>query len=240
MIGWFIRNALWLLLVVGTIFNMLWLSNFQDRLRMKWYAVIILSILHTVYGVLTVKAFAILEAGFDMTKAGNMSLFGGVFLMPLGYFVGAKLFKRRLSDVFDIFVVCMLFTLMCARVNCLISGCCNGCPIPGTESALWPTRELEIAFYVIMLLILGRRARLGTNCGELYPGYMFCYGIFRFVTEFFRESDHRIWGFFHISHIWAAASIIIGGVLYCLIMKRHGKSANPKNIRHTVNERKTK
>ena len=67
-------------------------------------------------GVLCVKAFAVAESGFDMSKVGNMSLFGGVFIMPLFYFAGAKLFKRPSADVFDIFSVCMIFKLRNQRV----------------------------------------------------------------------------------------------------------------------------
>ena len=89
---------------------------------MKWYAALPISICHTLYGVLTVTVFAFLETGFDSNSLGNMSLFGGVFFMPLAYWLGAKLSKRKMADVFDIFTICMIFTLMCARINCIIAG----------------------------------------------------------------------------------------------------------------------
>ena len=47
-----------------------------------------------------------------------MSIFGAVFFMPVGYYLGAKLFRRPLADVFDIFAVPMIFTLFCSRINC--------------------------------------------------------------------------------------------------------------------------
>lgn len=59
---------------------------------MKWYAVIAFSVLHTVCGVLSVKAFAFLETG----DAGNMSLFGGVFFMPVLYFISADVRSGQL------------------------------------------------------------------------------------------------------------------------------------------------
>ena len=79
---------------------------------MKWYAVIAFSVLHTVCGVLSVKAFAFLETG----DAGNMSLFGGVFFMPVLYFISAKVSKRNIKAVFDIFTICMIFTVMCGSI----------------------------------------------------------------------------------------------------------------------------
>ena len=131
MIRWTADHALLLLLTAGTVFTFLWLCRLRDRLRIKWYAALPVAVLHTLYGVLTVTVFAFLETGFDTDSLGNMSLFGGVFFMPLAYWLGAKLSKRKMADVFDIFTICMIFTLMCARINCIIAGCCVGLPIPG-------------------------------------------------------------------------------------------------------------
>ena len=80
---WLKEHSLIVLLLLGTIFNVFWLYRMRRQLQMKWYAVIAFSVLHTVCGVLSVKAFAFLETG----DAGNMSLFGGVFFMPVLYFI---------------------------------------------------------------------------------------------------------------------------------------------------------
>ena len=128
-----IEVSLWILLSIGFIGTAVWLILLRKRLNMAWYTAIPIAILHTVCGVLTVKAFAFLETGFDKGSLGNMSLFGGVFLMPLAYWLGAKISKRPLDEVFDVFTPCMIFTVMCARVNCILSGCCRGLPIPGTN-----------------------------------------------------------------------------------------------------------
>ena len=115
--AWLQTNSLYLLLTVGTIFNVFWLYRMRRQLQMKWYAVLILSVLHTAIGVCSVKVFAFLESG----DIGNMSLFGGVFFMPAAYWLGAKLTKRPCCKVCDVFTPCMLFTLMCARVNCIVA-----------------------------------------------------------------------------------------------------------------------
>ena len=221
--AWLQDNALYLLLALGTIFNIFWLINFRDRLKMKWWAVLLISVLHTVYGVLTVMLFAFAESGFNPDSLGNMSIFGGVFLMPLAYFLGAKLFKRKPGEVFDIFLICMMFTLMCARINCIISGCCKGCLIFGSETARWPTRELEVVFYIVLLIIFGRRIKRNESRGELYPAYMFLYGIFRFITEFFRVSE-RSAGIFHLSHLWALISFGLGVSLYYELKSKNKKT----------------
>ena len=126
---------------------------------MKWYVAFCLSILHVAYGVFCVKAFAVLEG--NPISNGAMSLFGAVFFMPVAYWLGAKLTKRDVAEVFDIFAPCMIFTLLCARVNCLFAGCCQGRLIPGMEPWRFPTRELELVFYIVFLAILSPRVLRG-------------------------------------------------------------------------------
>ncbi len=207
-----IEVSLWILLGIGFAGSAAWLVLMRDRLNMAWYAAIPLAIFHTIFGVLTVKVFAFLETGFDKATLGNMSLFGGVFLMPLAYWLGAKISKRPLDEVFDVFTPCMIFTVMCARVNCILSGCCRGLPIPGTNGMRFPTREAEIVFYLILLAVLCPRIWKERLQGRAYPVYMMCYGAFRFIIEFFREADSA--GLFHRAHLWAMITLLLGASIY--------------------------
>ena len=181
---------------------------------MKWYAVLILSVLHTAIGVCSVKVFAFLESG----DIGNMSLFGGVFFMPAAYWLGAKLTKRPYWKACDVLTPCMLFTLMCARINCIVSGCCSGLVIPGTHFH-FPTRELEILYYIVMLILLVPRVKKSKNPGSIYPLYMASYGAFRFIDEFFRTSSTGM--LFHLSHVWAAIAFAAGLSIYIEINARN-------------------
>lgn len=216
MMAWLQTNSLYLLLTVGTIFNVFWLYRMRRQLQMKWYAIIITSVLHTVIGVMSVKVFAFLESG----DIGNMSLFGGVFFMPVTYWVGAKLAKRPYRSVCDVFTPCMIFTLMCARFNCIISGCCIGLRIPGTQMR-FPTREAELIYYVVMLLLLIPRVKKDERPGSIYPLYMASYGAFRFIDEFFRMSSTGM--LFHLSHVWAAIAFAAGLSIYIEIKSRSQK-----------------
>ena len=204
-----------LLLSAGAVFTAVWLILLRKRLDMPWYAAIPLAILSTVYGVLTAKVFAFLESGFNTDSFGNMRLFGVVFFMPLAYWLGAKLSKRSYREVFDVFTPCMIFTVMCARINCIVSGCCIGLPIPGMNGVRFPTREAEILFYIILLICLCPRVLKGKYRGQAYPIYMISYGAFRFVEEFFRSADTS--SVFHRAHIWALITLIIGISIYAEI-----------------------
>lgn len=211
LLTWLSDHALILLLGCGTLFNVYWLHRCRERLHLRWLSVLLLSVLHTMLGVLSVKVFALFESG----DFSNISLFGGVFFMPLFYWGVAKLAKQKAADVFDVFTICLVFTLMCARLNCIISGCCLGAhiPIEGLTHLRFPTREMELIFYVILLSRLWRKVVTGSARGMIYPIYMISYGIFRFVTETLRVSN-RTDSILHISHLWALLSLGIGISIY--------------------------
>lgn len=220
------EHNLVIILVVATAVSFIWLTHFKDNLRFKWYAALIMAVLHTVIGVVCVKAFAAFEGLIGPGEAGNLSLYGGVFLMPLFYFAGAKVFKRDVKAVFDIFSFPLIFTLFCSRFNCLFNGCCIGTLIPGTE-VRWPTREAEIVFYIILLIILDRKVARKKFDGTVYPIYMLSYGIFRFIVEWFRESSH-IFGVIHISHIWSLLSAVIG-LVFIIVLSKNNKEGKMNN-----------
>lgn len=94
-VDWLSSHSLLLLLSAGTLFSFLWIMQFRERLAMRWYAALPIAIVHTLVGVVCVKAFAFMETGFNPDSLGNMSLFGGVFFMPLIYLAGAKLTKAQ-------------------------------------------------------------------------------------------------------------------------------------------------
>lgn len=226
LLTWLSDHALILLLGCGTLFNVYWLHRCRERLHLRWLSVLLLSVLHTVLGVLSVKVFALFETG----NFSNMSLFGGVFFMPLFYWGVAKLAKQKTADVFDVFTICLVFTLMCARLNCMISGCCLGAhiPIEGLTHLRFPTRELELLFYVLLLSRLWRKVLSGSARGMIYPIYMISYGIFRFVTETLRFSD-RTDSILHISHLWALLSLGIGISIYGELRKKEKKTGGKRN-----------
>ena len=137
------------MLSAATIVCFLWLFIFnRERLHAKWWELIIIAVLHTIIGVGTVKLFAILESGGDFSNDG-MSLYGGLFFMPLTYLIYAKAKKLPVFEVFDIFAVCLAITYFFARFNCIHSGCCLGKIYDKVHGARYPTREIEIAFFAI-------------------------------------------------------------------------------------------
>lgn len=213
--AWMNNHQLILLLILGTSVSALWLILMRKRLKIHWWTAVVLGIAHTLLGVFFVKAFAFMESGFDADSLGSMSLFGGVFFMPLTYLLGARVFKRPLKEVTDIFTPAMIVTLLCARVNCILAGCCQGLLIPGAGGIRFPTRETEIVFYLILLILLCPKVWRKQTNGKAYPIYMMAYGTFRFLVEFFR--DQNTTSLLHLSHLWAVVSFCIGVSIYAEI-----------------------
>lgn len=228
MVQFIIRYRLYLLLAVATVFGFFWLSQFKEKLRIKEWMALVLSIVHTLIGVLCVKFFAFLESG----DGGGMSLYGAVFFLPVIYLAYAKLTKRKISDVFDIFTILIICTLLCSRFNCIFAGCCLGSLIPGTESIRWPTRELEIVFYIVLFIVLRNKVCKRKYGGMIYPIYMMAYGGFRFIVEFFRETDH-LFGWFHISHVWSLIAIAAGGG-FCFWLSKNGGKRREQFIKNAI------
>ena len=200
-------HFLLLMLAIGTVLSCLWLAGQRSRLGVSLPASILLAVVHTMVGVVLVKVFAFLESGGE--NIGGMSLFGGVFFMPVLYAILAKVLHKPFGQVADVFVVPMVLTLMCARINCLHTGCCYGLPIPGADGMRWPTREAEIVFYIVFAIIIGRKIAAGGMGGSGYPIYMASYGIFRFVDEWFRDPGAGVTGL-HMGHLWSVVACIIG------------------------------
>lgn len=218
---WLHSHVLLLLLSLAAAAVFIWLLLLRKRLNMTWYAALALAILHTMYGVLCVRVFARMEGA----GSGAMSLFGGVFFMPVAYFIGAKLTKRPMAEVFDIFAIGMIFTLLLARCNCLVAGCCLGRHMFHMELR-WPTRELEIVFYIVFLALMAPRVWRAETRGKVYPLYMAAYGAFRAVIECFRESSSQT--LFHVSHIWAFLALALGLSIYIEQTRRLNQKTKKK------------
>lgn len=219
----FFKNyyVLFSLLVGATIVSFIWLFLNRDKMNAKWWEVLIVAILHTLVGVGFVKFFALMEAGFDANKAGNMSMFGGIFFMPLFYFVYAKIKKLPIGLVFDIFTISLVSTLFFARINCLIKGCCYGININYTEYR-YPTRETELVYDLIFIGLAIFLIYKGKISGKIFVLYLISYGFVRFVTEWFRYSEST--SPFHIGHVWSMLSFIIGIALLIYLCRTNTKA----------------
>ena len=208
--NWFTENAIYLLAVIAVIFTAAWLGSFRGMLEISSAAVFFVSAAFAALVYLCVKVFAVIEY-MDFSAFSKMSLFGAIFFMPFAVWAAAKLLGANTAAFFDICTPALIFTFMCGRINCLITGCCRGINL--TENFRWPVREGEITFYLVLIIIFCIRMKKGKFTGRCYPVFLIAYGIFRFFAEFVRWYPDQD-GLWHRGHIFAAAAAAAGTVWF--------------------------
>lgn len=102
----------------------------------------------------------------------------------------------------DRFATLLPFTIGIGRVGCLIAGCCGGlpydgwCALRGSDGiSRYPTQVIEMIFQLAvgaLFLVLLKRQIL---FGRLFSLYLILYGVFRFFTEFIRDTPRFSGGF---------------------------------------------
>ena len=229
MISFITHHVELLCLMAGsTTLSFIWVFVFnREKMNAKWWDALLAAVAATITGIIGTILFGAVESGFQ--SLGAMSLFGSVFIVPLFCLIYAKIKKLPLGDVLDVFTVVLVISLVFARINCLIQGCCYGKQIGDTEYS-YPTRQIEIGFNVIFIgvaifLILKNKMQK-----KIYLIYLVAYGFFRFILEFFRYSDTT--APFHNGHIWSFLSLTIGIALLIIL--------HYLNKQKELNEGKTK
>jgi phosphatidylglycerol:prolipoprotein diacylglycerol transferase len=102
----------------------------------------------------------------------------------------------------DRFATLLPFTIGIGRIGCLIAGCCGGLPYDGwcalrTADGVsrYPTQAIEVIFQftvgALFILLLKRQILFG----RLFSLYLVIYGVFRFLTEFIRDTPKFFGGF---------------------------------------------
>lgn len=216
--------ALLLCLAGGTIFSCLWLWHFRESVHISRWAVVPIVVLQTVVGLVSVKLFSALES-FDFSGYSGMRLYGAIFFMPVFYYLCAKWFSWDIGRFFDVQTFSLIVFLIITRISCIVSGCCQGLPLPGGSTLCWPTREVEMVFHGVLLVLFYRRLRRQEQPGTIYPLYMMAYGAFRFVEEWFREGKALFWGL-HPAHFWSLLSIVIGCSFYFELKARNDRKSS--------------
>ena len=219
--------ALFLGLAAG--FPLMWRR--RERLGFQtWWQILFLCLFFTTASVLS----ALLFASFERLVTGGGLAFGAIstygvyFFCPLFLFLAAKASRVGIRDGFDLYAIYALPSLFFLRINCLISGCCGGTHIPGTELH-WPTRQAEMLFYAAMLLVFLRREKRGAAAGQNFPLLMAAYGCFRFVEEWVRETSGS--SALHLAHLWSVLAAALGLSICIELQSRRARVAVPMKIR---------
>ena len=227
---WQYSTSLLIVVILNLVVLFYWFLKFQKQLNLRWKEALTIAVLQIVVGLVSMRLMAIIEVGGNMKEAANMRIFGGIFALLVMYLLWAKRTERDPKLVMDVAAICTISGAIGGRLNCLISGCCDGIPVFFYPEMRWPLREVELVYYAIFVLTYARRIIRRKTHGQVYPIYLMSYGILRFFSEFVREEFTGQLGNFHLAHIWSLISVAIGAVMYYKVQKnvQHGKAGRNK------------
>lgn len=212
-LSWCAEHIHFVLTIATIVTIFIWLLMCKERLNIKWYTALSIAVVHTLFGVLCMHLWALMEGGFNPDTSVRLRLYGGIFALPIAYLCWAKVSKRPMYEIMDMGAVSTLIGMIFARCTCMVSGCCVGNLI-GNLSIRWPIREIELLYYVAFLIYYAGKVHRGKTCGQVYPAYLLTYGILRFIMEWVREEYTGNIGIIHLAHIWSIISIVIGAAIF--------------------------
>jgi phosphatidylglycerol---prolipoprotein diacylglyceryl transferase len=129
----------------------------------------------------------------------------------------AKPFLRYSQPPNDRFAMMLPFSIGIGRIGCWTIGCCPGvrwdspyARLDAAGIARFPAQLAEITFQVTMGVMLVFLWRSGRFRGRLFALYLVAYGSFRFISEYWRETNKAFAGF--SAYQWMAIALVVCGI----------------------------
>lgn len=139
-------------------------------------------------------------------------LFGFLIVEAVKPVVGYKLPPN------DRFAINLAIGICIGRIGCLIAGCCHGVmyegplAVKGLDGIMrFPSQSVEIFFHFVMAVVMYALWRRRLMFGRMFAVYLTAYGVFRFVSEFWRDTPKWFDGF--SGYQWLALVAITAGSL---------------------------
>ncbi|MCK9223465.1 MAG: prolipoprotein diacylglyceryl transferase [Candidatus Muirbacterium halophilum] len=163
--------------------------------------------------------FDILRSGFVFLGGLTGGIFGGAFYVYKN--------KYDYFNYMDFIAPILPLSHGIGRLGCFFNGCCygsvtNSCfgvvfPVLGDNIPRLPVQLFESVFLILTSIIVVLLERKNIFKKVMFPFYILCYSIFRFIIEFFRGDEIR--GFFMNFSTSQWISLIFGIVSIIIILK---------------------
>ena len=156
-------------------------------------------------------------------QTGAVLYFGYIIASFLFFMLGAFLIGMKPFKTLDLITPGLPLALICAKLACFCSGCCNGIKTDlgfynyRTRAVEFPVQLVESAEALLIFLIL-MRIRKNAKLGTMFPIYLVLYSGMRFFSEFFRAQPD-IWGPLKCAHLFCIGGIVLGFIGFVLARK---------------------
>jgi len=202
----------------------------DPRLRRQYYLLQLITFVSAIVGAKLVFLFAEyrwpLESITDWRRTlyTGRSLVGALIFGFLGAEIAKPLVGYRLPPN-DRFAALIPFSFAIGRVGCLLNGCCRGIPYGGPISIVYadgiPRHPAQL-YEIIFQLCAGIGAIVLVKCqclkGCVFSLYLICYGVFRFLIEFIRETPKSFGPF--SAYQWLSLLMVALGASF-LVKRRY-------------------
>ncbi len=179
-----------------------------------------------------------------MVWKGGMSFHGGLLGVITAMAVFARMRKRSFLEVMDVVAPCVPTGLAAGRLGNFINGELWGraadaslpwamvFPQSGSAMARHPSQLYQFALEGLLLFaLLWWYARVPRARGQVAAAFVFGYGVFRFVAEYFREPDAFL-GILALGMSmgqWLCLPMIVGGAgLWWWCGRQAGAASRPR------------
>lgn len=167
-------------------------------------------------GVLGCKLLYMLENLGEPFTFGGFSFFGAVFLVPPLIALFGLPFGMKPAASVNASAPCVNAMIGTIRFGCFLNGCCGGWTTAG--GFIWPTQAMEsFGDFAILIWLLSREKK---DDIKLYPEFMLCYSVLRFLIEFLRDTPKDWLSLSHGQWFSIAAAAI--AVIMLLSGKKRG------------------
>lgn len=160
-----------------------------------------------------IENFSIMNLIMFVPQSGFV-FYGGL----LGTIAGVKIYIKKSKyetpeNIFNMLTPAIPLFHFFGRIGCYLAGCCYGRPLHSHFDLLGirfnrvPTQLIEALYELILFvvcLIVGRKQKT-----DLLRLYLFCYGCFRFIIEFFRGDTVRGFLFGLSTSQWVSIAIVL-------------------------------
>ena len=166
------------------------------------------------YVILNWREFVGDLAGIFKVWQGGLVSYGGLLGAFTGFFIWTRKNKNMpWKKICDWFSPSLAFGHALGRLGCLFAGCCYGKPTQGPLGIIFtdpqslaplgiplhPTQIYEFMFLVLLGTFLLRKTINATKStsrtdGNIFVLYLAFYSAGRFLIEFLRGDDPRVWG----------------------------------------------
>ena len=171
---------------------------------------------------------------------GGLVFYGGFIVSIVSIGVYCRIRKLDFIRLLDLFTPAIAIAHCCGRIGCFLNGCCYGKPENGwfsvnypagsdaalryPDSGVMPVQLIEAGENIIAFFVFYQIAKR-TRRGVAMSLYFISYGVLRFINEFWRGDNPKIFGLLTPAQLIGAILIPSGVLLLIYFLKYDRKNA---------------